>query len=62
MSENNKAERVACYIRVSTQEQKLHGLSLDAQRDTLNHYAKTHHLKMKHNFDFASFFNYKIFL
>ena len=46
MSENNKAERVACYIRVSTQEQKLHGLSLDSQRDTLTRYAKTHSLKI----------------
>jgi DNA invertase Pin-like site-specific DNA recombinase len=46
MSKNNKAERVACYIRVSTQEQKLHGLSLDAQRDTLTNYAKVHGLKI----------------
>ena len=46
MSENNKAERIACYIRVSTQEQKLHGLSLDSQRDTLTRYAKTHSLKI----------------
>lgn len=36
--------RVACYIRVSTQEQKLHGLSLDAQRDTLKRYAEEHGL------------------
>lgn len=39
-------ERVVCYIRVSTQEQKLHGLSLDAQRDTLKRYAEAHQLKI----------------
>ena len=39
-------ERVVCYIRVSTQEQKLHGLSLDAQRDTLSRYAKQNGLKI----------------
>ena len=36
--------RVACYIRVSTQEQKLHGISLDAQRDKLKQYAEEHGL------------------
>lgn len=36
--------RAACYIRVSTQEQKLHGISLDAQRDTLRRYADDHGL------------------
>ena len=39
-------ERVACYIRVSSQEQKLHGISLDAQTDKLTEYAKTHNLKI----------------
>jgi len=34
--------RVACYIRVSHQEQKLHGISLDAQRDKLKEYAEKH--------------------
>ena len=34
--------RLACYIRVSTQEQKLHGISLDAQRDKLREYAEKH--------------------
>lgn len=38
--------RVACYIRVSSQEQKLHGISLDAQIDKLTEYAKTHNLKI----------------
>lgn len=43
---NKKIERVACYIRVSTQEQKLHGLSLDAQRDALRRYAEAHGLNI----------------
>lgn len=41
-----KLERVAAYIRVSTQEQKLHGISLDAQRDKLTEYAEKHGLKI----------------
>lgn len=41
-----KLERVACYIRVSSEEQKLHGISLDAQRDKLQEYADKHHLKI----------------
>lgn len=39
-------ERVVCYIRVSHQEQKLHGISLDAQRDKLTEYAEKHNLKI----------------
>lgn len=48
MSPVNKEiiERTACYIRVSTQEQKLHGYSLDAQRDKLKRYAKENNLKI----------------
>lgn len=42
----NKSEKVAAYIRVSTQEQKLHGISLDAQRDKLKDYADKHQLKI----------------
>ena len=38
--------KVACYIRVSTQEQKLHGISLDAQKDKLTEYAEKHNLKI----------------
>lgn len=38
--------RTAAYIRVSTQEQKLHGISLDAQRDKLREYAKSHNLEL----------------
>ena len=41
-----KIERVAAYIRVSTAEQKLHGLSLDAQRMKLQQYADNHGLKI----------------
>lgn len=43
---NKKIERIACYIRVSTQEQKLHGLSLDAQREALKRYAEEHNLNI----------------
>lgn len=46
LQDDKSVERIACYIRVSTQEQKLHGLSLDAQRDTLKRYADTHGLKI----------------
>ena len=41
-----KIERVAAYVRVSTQEQKLHGLSLDAQKMKLIAYAKKHGMKI----------------
>lgn len=44
--ENKKIELVVCYIRVSSQEQKLHGISLDAQRDKLKEYAEKHGLKI----------------
>ena len=37
-----KIERVAAYVRVSHQEQKLHGLSLDAQKQKLQEYARAH--------------------
>lgn len=36
------AQRVALYIRVSTEEQALRGYSLEAQRETLESYAKAH--------------------
>lgn len=41
-----KMIRVVFYIRVSTEEQKLHGLSLEAQRMKLDEYAKDHKLKV----------------
>lgn len=41
-----KIEPVAAYIRVSTTEQKLHGLSLDAQKMKLIEYAKNHNMKI----------------
>lgn len=40
-----KITRVVYYIRVSTEEQKLHGLSLDAQRMKLDEYANEHKYK-----------------
>lgn len=39
-------QRAALYIRVSTEEQVMHGLSLSAQRETLLTYAKKHHYKI----------------
>ena len=42
----NRIEPVAAYIRVSTTEQKLHGLSLDAQKMKLKEYAKKHNMKI----------------
>ena len=41
-----KVERVAAYVRVSSQEQKLHGLSLDAQKMKLNDYANSHNMRI----------------
>lgn len=41
-----KIERVAAYVRVSSTEQKLHGLSLDAQKMKLTEYAKAHGMKI----------------
>ena len=43
---NANIVRIACYIRVSTEEQKLHGISLDAQREKLKEYAEKHDLKI----------------
>lgn len=39
-------ELVAAYVRVSTQEQKLHGLSLDAQKQKLSEYAEKNNMKI----------------
>lgn len=39
-------ECVAAYVRVSHQEQKLHGLSLDAQKMKLTEYAEEHNMKI----------------
>lgn len=38
-------ENVAAYIRVSTQEQKLHGISIEAQEEKLTEYADSHGMK-----------------
>lgn len=43
---NEYIEEVAAYVRVSSQEQKLHGLSLDAQQEKLIEYAEKHNLKI----------------
>lgn len=43
---SGKIETVAAYVRVSTQEQKLHGLSLDAQKMKLTQYAEEHNMKI----------------
>jgi len=43
---SKKIERVAAYVRVSHQEQKLHGLSLDAQRMKLTEYAEKNHMRI----------------
>lgn len=42
----NIVERVAAYVRVSHQEQKLHGLSLDAQKMKLTEYAEKNGMKI----------------
>lgn len=42
----SKIEIVAAYVRVSTQEQKLHGLSLDAQKMKLEEYANKNNMKI----------------
>lgn len=39
-------EEVAAYVRVSSQEQKLHGLSIEAQKQKLQEYADSHSLKI----------------
>lgn len=43
---NHYIQRVAAYIRVSSEEQKLHGISLDAQIMKLEEYAAKNNLKI----------------
>ena len=38
--------RVALYIRVSTDEQALHGLSLESQKEALTQYANAHNMQI----------------
>lgn len=45
-SPDKKIIRVACYIRVSTEEQRVHGFSLDAQRAKLLEYAAAHNFRI----------------
>lgn len=46
MKRVDAVRRAALYIRVSTEEQAMHGLSLTAQRDTLTNYAQANDLKV----------------
>lgn len=46
METMQKIEPVAAYIRVSSQEQKLHGLSLEAQKMKLQDYADKNNMKI----------------
>lgn len=39
-------EEVAAYVRVSTTEQKMHGVSIDAQKQKLAEYAENHNMKI----------------
>lgn len=39
-------EEVAAYVRVSTTEQKMHGISIDAQKQKLTEYAESHNMKI----------------
>lgn len=41
-----QVQRVALYIRVSTEEQALHGYSLEAQEDALKEYAQANNMKI----------------
>ena len=44
---NNLRIRVALYIRVSTEEQAKHGLSLADQREALTDYAAAHNMEVE---------------
>ena len=44
--EDKQIRRAALYIRVSSEEQAMHGLSLQAQRETLTAYAKENGLSV----------------
>ena len=46
MSEFSPSSRVAAYPRVSTEEQKRRGLSIEAQTESLQAWADQHHLKI----------------
>lgn len=46
LSVHNTVPRVALYIRVSTEEQAMHGYSLQAQEDNLLQYARDHGYKV----------------
>lgn len=42
----SKVELVACYVRCSTQEQKLHGLSIPAQKNLLSSFAEKNNMRI----------------
>jgi len=44
--EDTRIQRAALYIRVSTEEQAMHGLSLSAQRETLTRYVQKNELRL----------------
>lgn len=44
--DDTNIQRAAAYIRVSTEEQALHGLSLQAQQDTLERYVRDNQLRL----------------
>ena len=44
--EDTGIQRAALYIRVSTEEQAMHGLSLSAQRETLTRYVQENRLRL----------------
>ena len=44
--EDSAVQRAALYIRVSTEEQAMHGLSLTAQRETLTRYVAENGLRL----------------
>lgn len=46
MDNHNIVQRIACYIRVSSDEQKYHGLSPESQRQALRRYAEENNLRI----------------
>lgn len=54
-NQDNFSIRVAAYIRVSTEEQKIHGLSVEAQTTALEDWAKKNDLKIVQFYNDAGF-------
>lgn len=53
MNELSPTTRIAAYVRVSTEEQKRHGLSIEAQRAALTEWADRNHVKILDFYDDA---------